>query len=95
MKISATVTKTTNVNFELNPKENFSELLKDFNESIFETDESGLINFICLQLTDDPYFIEGVGHVEYSNSLGDWEHVDENVVLLYNTSIDNCEVHHE
>lgn len=94
MKISATVTKTTNVNFELNPKENFSELLREFNESIFETDESGLINFICSQLTDDPYFIQGVGPVQYSSSF-DWEHTDENVVLLYNTSIDNCEVHHE
>lgn len=91
MKISAEVRQSIYVQFELNPNEDFDTLLKEFNETIFETDKAGLIDFICGQLTSDPYFIEGIGPVEYSNGLN-WEFAQDETVLLYNTYKDEQEV---
>lgn len=91
MKISAEVRQSMHVQFALNPNEDFNTLLKEFNETIFETDEAGLIDFICGQLTSDPYFVEGIGPVQYSNSLN-WELADEGTVLMYNTYKDEQEV---
>jgi hypothetical protein len=91
MEYSKKVIIEKDVKLKFKDSTNIDDLAKEFSSFMFQVTTDEFIEFICVQLCNNPTFIEGIGRVEWSPRLSfDW--ADKETVLVYDLDFINSEV---